>query len=169
MHKEQRFTKEQFLEIIEYYPDTGLFFFKERPGIRNFNARFKDKPAGHLNPVGYIVIGIFGSSFLAHRLAFFLMMGRWPKPECDHINRIRSDNRWENLREVTHVDNMMNSWPLKGNLTGATFSKQHGKWFSRICMDGKSKFLGLCDTAEEAHKLWAEADKERAAKRIYAE
>lgn len=42
---------------------------------------------------------------LAHRAIWFLHFGRWPNDEIDHINHIRTDNRIENLRDVSHSEN----------------------------------------------------------------
>ncbi|WP_428999737.1 HNH endonuclease signature motif containing protein [Stenotrophomonas maltophilia] len=43
-----------------------------------------------------------------HRLAWLYMTGQWPSGEIDHINHDRSDNRWHNLRDVSHQANQQN-------------------------------------------------------------
>ena len=47
---------------------------------------------------GYLIIKVKGKQIKAHRLVWFLCKGSFPKQELDHINRIRDDNRIENLR-----------------------------------------------------------------------
>ena len=46
-----------------------------------------------------VFLKIKGRQYKAHRIAWLLNYGRFPKTELDHINRIRTDNRIENLRE----------------------------------------------------------------------
>lgn len=56
----------------------------------------------------YVKIGISGKTYSAHRLAWYLFYKRRPRDgyEIDHINGNRSDNRIENLREVTPRQNI---------------------------------------------------------------
>ena len=46
------------------------------------------------------------------------------KPEVDHINRVRDDNRVENLRWMTKLENMTNLGHRKSNTSG--FPKING-------------------------------------------
>lgn len=48
------------------------------------------------------------------------------KPQVDHINRIRSDNRVENLRWVEHLENHQNKGDMKNNTTGIKNIKIEG-------------------------------------------
>jgi hypothetical protein len=44
-----------------------------------------------------------------HRLVLMAFVGMPPEgKECDHINRVRDDNRLENLRWVTKIENEAN-------------------------------------------------------------
>jgi hypothetical protein len=44
-----------------------------------------------------------------HRLVLMAFIGMAPEgKECDHINRVRDDNRLENLRWVTKIENERN-------------------------------------------------------------
>lgn len=53
---------------------------------------------GSYDKDGYLIIKVKGKQIKAHRLVWFLCKGSFPKQELDHINRIRDDNRIENLR-----------------------------------------------------------------------
>jgi hypothetical protein len=93
------------------------------------------KQAGYVDGQGYISVGYKGKILAAHRLAWILYYGEWPKFEIDHINRNRSDNRIENLRDVSHGKNMLNRVPGRGlRFTSVTPS---GKWRGYAKKDGK--------------------------------
>lgn len=89
--------KEYIFKNFSYNPLTGKITRNDR---KNSN--------GSLDKDGYLIIKIKGKQFKAHRLAFLLYYGYFPKKEIDHINRIRTDNRILNLREVTRLENIKN-------------------------------------------------------------
>ena len=55
--------------------------------------------SGSLDKDGYLIIKVKGKQYKAHRIAWLLCYGDFPKSELDHVNRDRTDNRIENLRE----------------------------------------------------------------------
>ncbi len=100
--------------------------------------------------------------YRAHRLIWLLVTGAWPKNQIDHINMIETDNRWCNLREVTHHQNQFNKKCRNDSRTGIKgVSKQNGcKGFSaRITKNGKMHWLGSFDTVERAAEAYAKAAK----------
>lgn len=76
--------------------------------------------AGHvfstLYPNAYVTVSFNGKRAKVHRLAYVLMTGEQPDI-MDHINGLKHDNRWENLRSVTLKDNM-NNMPRHRKLRG---------------------------------------------------
>ena len=73
---------------------------------------------GHCTKYGYIRVNIPENGknppqIFAHRIAWFLYHGKWPEKYIDHINGNRSDNRIENLREVSHSENCKNSFLVR--------------------------------------------------------
>lgn len=58
---------------------------------------------------GRVTIKFKQRSYRAHRLIWMYVYGEDPgELELDHINRIPTDNRIENLRKVTHQENHQN-------------------------------------------------------------
>jgi hypothetical protein len=59
--------------------------------------------------LGYKRVQIGDRKYFVHRLVLeAFLCPRPPHKECDHIDRNRSNNRIENLRWVTHLENVQN-------------------------------------------------------------
>lgn len=98
-------------------------------------------------------------------LAHLLIMGKKDGYEVDHFNRNKLDNRRENLRFVTHIENLHNVDPLsllKNNpATGVSVNKSCKSYISYaayIRVDGKKKHLGCFRTLDEAIRARKEAE-----------
>ena len=118
--------------------------------------------AGYLHHSGYRYIKIHGKLYGAHRLVWLYHYGAWPNPEADHINRIPSDNRIENLREATHAEQQQNRSFFKNNTSGhigVYWFKPSKKWHAQIMVDGKSIHLGYFDDFDAACAAREEAKK----------
>ena len=132
-----RFSKTS-LEQLQYDPILGEISKGERR-------------VGTLRKDGYRSVTASGKVILEHRLAWFLMCGEWPDSQIDHINGIRDDNRWANLRKVTPQQNQFNTGIRKDNSTGCKgVSKRGNHYRAYIYKDGKQVFLGNFKTLESA-------------------
>src|SRR5215813_12141516 len=100
-------THERLKELLSYDPKTGLFIWNSRGAV-----------AGTTDQEGYIQIHLDGKKYRAHRLAYLYMTGEMPTQILDHINRVRSDNRWGNLRPVTDRFNYYNCSDYSNNKSG---------------------------------------------------
>jgi len=102
---------------------------------------------------GYRSIGIFNRVYLAHRLAFLYMIGEFPRFQTDHINGIRNDNRWNNLRQVTNQENGKNQKTRDGSVSGkpgVNWFDRDRKWRARIQAGEKEVHLGYFDDIDAA-------------------
>lgn len=145
-------------ENIRYVPETGEVWWI-KPGRR----RILGKPAGSVAKGRYYIkVGVSGRYFQVKRsrLVFALTVGRWP--DCmDHINGNTSDDRWENLREVTNAENLRNKKQPKTNksgVTGVCWYKKTNKWQAYI-NHIKKEHLGFYATIEEAIAVRKAAEK----------
>jgi hypothetical protein len=99
-------------EMFSYNPETGIITrsgpYTRADGEKRFykigsEAGRRDDASGYrtirISPLGPV---------LAHRLAWLLQTGGWPKQQIDHINGVKDDNRWLNLRDVSHMVNSQN-------------------------------------------------------------
>lgn len=83
--------------------------------------------------------------------------------EVDHINGKPNDNRLENLRIVTHEENMKNVKLPINNLSGCKgvyYSNRERKWKAAIRVNKKQKHLGTFETKEEAIAIRQKAEEQ---------
>jgi hypothetical protein len=109
------------------------------------------------NNLGYKYIRIHTKNglirILQHHFIFYKAYGKISN-EIDHINRNPSDNRLENLREVSHKQNCHNQ-----NRKGYCLNKSGKKWRSQITLDCKKIYLGTFDSEIEARQAYLNAKK----------
>ena len=104
-------------------------------------------------------IRVDGKTYQAHRLAWFYMTGAFPEKFIDHINGVRNDNAFANLRQVDNAGNMQNTRQAhRNNLTCGLLgvSKTRTGWRAMISVGGKNIYIGRYDTPENAHQAYLE-------------
>ena len=129
-------TQEELKKQLEYDPFTGVF----KHLISNCRNT-KGEIAGVSKTEGYLELSISCKKYYLHRLAWLYMTGEWPKNKVDHINRIREDNRWENLRLADDAQNSHNCSISKNSKSGykGVFPYRDGKkWISQITVRHKT-------------------------------
>jgi len=154
-------SKEDVDKLLNYNPKTGNLTWKVKRGR---GVKPGDE-AGHISerPGGlkYRIVAISGRKYRAHRMAFLIMKGFWPKNEIDHINGDGLDNRWVNLREASHQDNGKNC-PLgmnnKSGHMGVHFYKQINRWVAYIKVDYKRIHIGSFEDYESAVEARKQAE-----------
>lgn len=149
-------TAEALKHVLHFDPDTGLFVWKQRMGKRGIPGRV----AGTVDFGGYVAISINRKRHKAHRLAWLYMTGSWPEVAIDHINGIREDNRFANLRQADWGQNQQNRKLQRNNKSGflgVSWDSLSGKWRAGIRVAGKSTNLGGYETAVRAHMAYLEA------------
>lgn len=140
-------TWEELTSVLEYDLDTGKFTWKEQRG----SLKRGDIAGGMPKSNGYLYIGIGPKRYLAHRLAWFYCFKEWPTLDIDHINRNRSDNSLNNLREVSRAENLRNT--VARSSTGYKNVYKNGdKYWARVWVNYTPNYLGTFDTVELANE-----------------
>lgn len=142
-------TQAELKSYLHYNPETGIFTWAKRTS----KSVCIGEIAGNTSFYGYIEIRLLGKLYKAHRLAWLYVYGKLPSGDIDHINRIRNDNRIENIRDIPHSLNIINQ-KLKTNNTsgirGVSWDKSRNKWEVKLYINGKSKSLGRFDSLIDA-------------------
>lgn len=142
-------TQKMLKEKFHYDPESGVFTRL----VSGANNKVKVGDIAGSPNLGYIRIWMDGRHYMAHRLAFLYMTGAFPEEQVDHINHIRNDNRWANLRAVTRLENSRNLKRPTRNTSGhigVSWVEPRKKWTVNIRINGKLKHLGYFESLEDA-------------------
>ena len=144
--------EQQYLNsILRYDSETGVLTWAESRGSKKIGD-----VAGSLTSQGYIDVGLDGRLVRAHILIWIMVFGKRPDGQIDHINGERSDNRLENLRDVSAIQNSQNiRSPTSRNSSGFLgVYYRNGKYAAQICTNYKVKHIGTFETPELAHEAY---------------
>ncbi len=143
-------TQERLKELFTYNPYTGLFT-RNKISSKYANKKYSHGTvANYVDGEGYIAIRFGAAQLKAHRLVFLYMNGEMPVA-VDHINRVRTDNRWSNLRSSNDNINSKNKSIYKNNTTGC-HGVQEVEYGYRACIGGSKgrTYLGFYKNKEDA-------------------
>lgn len=153
-------TIDRAKELLFYETPTGnLLWRKPRGNVKPLDI------AGYIkksNSCAYRIICIDGKKHRAHRLVWLLHYGKFPNGNIDHINGNGLDNTINNLRDVSHGENLKNlklSNKNTSGFNGVRFLKQRNKWVAKIQVEGKCIHLGCFDNKKDAVAARIEANK----------
>ncbi len=152
-----KLTHKELLRQLMYNPWNGLFYWK----VSNYWSVKVGSIAGSSDKDGYIIIGINGKSYKAHRLAWFYVYNCWPGKNCHHRDEITYHNWISNLGDVSRSVNNRISGNNKNNTSGVKgvkWDKQSNRWETEIHIDSKCVYLGRHKDFDEAvcHRLACE-------------
>lgn len=144
---------EELTKRYSYDPESGCLRWITASRCGKF---FAGDRVGSDNGRGYRIFSFRYNGkqvkFYEHQVIWWFNQGYW-STEIDHINGVRWDNRIENLREVTRLDNTRNACRRKDNksgVTGVVWHKAANKWLAQIRVLGQNIYLGLFIDLEEA-------------------
>jgi hypothetical protein len=150
-------TVQQLCELLHYDSQTGDFTWIVSRGNQFTKPGMK---AGFKDTYGHMGIEINGKRYLSHRLAWLYVHKKWPDHQIDHINRVRDDNRIDNLRDVLGIVNLNNKGNYRNSTTGFKgVTIKNGRFIAQITVNGKCKYLGSFDTAEKASQAYQNTKK----------
>jgi hypothetical protein len=141
---------QQLLKELFVLTDDGKLLRKKPCGETIERKLSKDRD-------GYILNFVKGKIYREHRLIWMYVYGEMPNGMLDHINRIKSDNRIENLRIVSFSENRQNIGKLSNNKSGfkgVWFHKVNKNWCASISVDKKNCHIGSFATKEEAYEAY---------------
>ena len=147
-------SQSELLSLFDYRD--GVLYWKEN--TKN-NAIKKGDKAGYYRTGKYCRININNKKYRLHRVIWKMFKGYDPV-ELDHINRVKHDNRIENLREVTSSENGYNTKIYKNNTSGTrgvVLDKRYNKWRVRINVNKKVLWFGMYNDFELACLIAEEA------------
>lgn len=145
--------QEEIKRLFDYRD--GKLYWKNKLYVNASRIKIGEQ-AGTLLKKGYRRIQIDKKKYFEHRLIWLYHYGYSPK-EIDHINRIKDDNRIENLREVNRSQNMMNCKKqddCSSIYKGVYWNKRNKRWQSQIVKNNIRIYIGLFNLEKDAAKAY---------------
>lgn len=146
-------TLPELHRLLDYNRETGVFTWR----VNRAGRARAGSVAGSIDSSGYRQIEVFQKAYLSARLAWFYVTGEWPKEQIDHCDVDPLNDRFDNLREATRSENIVNR-PKRAAQGGGKPKSQYigvcarpsGRWAVAICKDHKRKNLGTFLNEEDA-------------------
>ena len=145
-------TQEYLKTLFNYDKETGLLYWK----VARSNRANIHKPINTKNSHGYVIVSIDKVRYGVHRVIWIYVTGVVPSGQIDHINGVRDDNRWLNLRDVSRAYNQQNRDTLT-KMVGTSWNRLNNNWRAQININNKVTYLGSFNTQEEAYHAYLEA------------
>ena len=132
-------TIEELREYLDYEPETGVLRWRKSPSRFVRAGAVAGRVGWPRRGIAYWKISFRSHALWAHRVAFALHHGRWPEPQCDHIDGNKLNNRADNLRECSRAQNGMNKSALRTNRSGIKGVWRHkdGGYVANVQLLGK--------------------------------
>lgn len=143
----------QVLRDFEYNPLTGILTRKTgRDGPTN----------GTLHDNGYLRLRWKDKLYYVSHIIWVYCYGDWPKQTIDHINGIKTDNRLDNLRDVSLAENIRNRAVSRSPERNIHLTKDRKipKYHVQFTKNKKTIHVGSFDTKEEAYRARDLAEKQ---------
>jgi hypothetical protein len=151
---DNRITYDEAIKLLEYDHETGWLISKvDRKMVK------KGQKIGCLTNRGYLQASVNKRIYFVHTLVWLLTKKEYPKNCIDHINGCKTDNKIENLRDVTHKVNSQNKRkPTAHNkyskILGVSWSERNKSWNPRIRFAGSQINLGHYKDLEKAKEVY---------------
>ena len=156
-------SAEIYRDVVGY---EGLYQVSNLGNVRNIHYR-----GGRIMKLGltrgYYMVGLSKNgkrkNYTVHSLVAQSFLGHIPNGHeivIDHANGIKTDNRLENLRLVTHRENVTFGTLKKetsSKYPGVSWHKNNKKWRALINIKNKLKFLGYFPSEIEAAEAYQKA------------
>lgn len=143
-------TRERLRCFFKYDPMTGVLTRIAKVNSRTGHVQPCSMVVNNDNGAGYSRVYVDKRRLFAHVVLFILMTGRHPIA-VDHINGDKRDNKWSNIREVTHGENMVNKGVYQNSphgVPGVTF--KHGSYVAAFQVNGRRVHVGSFPTIGDA-------------------
>ena len=138
--------RERLIEVFDYNCTTGRL-------ERKTTSRGEKKVTDGVSKQGYYIRWVDKKCYTEHSLVWLYHHGKYAH-EIDHVNRIKTDNRIENLRECDRSLNNGNHRLIrlnnKSGYRGVSWAAGYRKWWAQLSSKGVHYNLGYYDTPEDA-------------------
>ncbi len=147
--KDFKLTYEKVNRLFKYDQSTGFLFWRI-----NFSKKIRAGcKAGYLNSCGHLRLKLYGKQFYIHRIIWLMNYGYLPENFIDHIDKDKTNNKLNNLREVSFQCNLRNKGNQNNNTSGVkgvTWHERDKRWRVAIGLNNKKYKLGSFKDFDEA-------------------
>lgn len=139
-------------KTIEGFED---YLISSKGRVKSFKRGKEKVLKGAKSVNGYQNFTIDKRPYGAHQLVAMAFLNYVPcglKIVVDHIDENKQNNQVSNLRLVSNRTNVHNKRTNRSSMfKGVYFHFDNSKYVARICMNGKSKYLGAFECHIRAH------------------